>query len=181
MIKVNMMCGKRNFGQDWVHVDGALYDHVWSTDIRLFNLPPQMVGLIYCSHGIAYFSEEDFNGLLKAWYYALTPGGTLRIATPDFDRLSELYHCGVEFEKIKGPLYGKMQMRHETIYHKTSYDFKTLSKLLADAGFTNVVRYDHTKTEHPNTGNFSDEFDDHSASYINQTLISLNIQCIKPL
>ena len=79
-----------------------------------------------------------------------------------------------------GPLYGKMQMGHETIYHKTTYDFESLEAVLNEAGFVNVKRYDHWLTEHPNTGDRTDKYDDHSAAYINGTLISLNVECTKP-
>jgi predicted SAM-dependent methyltransferase len=53
---------------------------------------------------------------------------------------------------------------------------------LEKAGFTDIHRYDHkTVAEHPNTGNREDYWDDHSAAYIDGTLISLNMECNKPL
>jgi hypothetical protein len=56
----------------------------------------------------------------------------------------------------------------------------SLRELLTSVGFINVRRYDHMETEHPNTGDRDDLFDDHSAAYIDDVLISLNMQCIKP-
>ena len=69
-------------------------------------------------------------------------------------------------------------MGEETIYHKTTYDFKSLKLLLENLNMKNVIEYDWRETEHS-------EFDDHSQAYIphmdkdNGTLISLNVECIK--
>ena len=66
----------------------------------------------------------------------------------------------------------------EIIYHKTTYDFKSLKKLLEDNDFKNIEVWNWREVEHR-------IFDDHSQSYIphmdkeNGTLMSLNIQCNK--
>ena len=44
MIKINLGCGWRNFGKDWIHIDGGDYSHLDSTDI--FNLPYEDIQLI---------------------------------------------------------------------------------------------------------------------------------------
>ena len=36
-MKLNIGCGKRNFGEDWIHIDGSDYEHIHSHDI--VNLP----------------------------------------------------------------------------------------------------------------------------------------------
>lgn len=179
IIKYTVGCGKRNW-PGWEHVDGGEYDHVKEHDIHLSFAQRNSVDLIYSSHLIAYFDYTEAEKLLKNWFYVLQPGGTLRIATPDFNILSKMYQVGVELDKLKGPLYGQMGMNGEAIYHKTVYDEQALTALLTDAGFVNIHRYDHTKTEHPNTGNREDFYDDHSAAYLNNTLISLNLECQKP-
>jgi hypothetical protein len=81
-----------------------------------------------------------------------------------------------------GPMYGKMPLNDAFIYHRMVYDERTLTEKLEKAGFTDIHRYDHkTVAEHPNTGNREDYWDDHSAAYIDGTLISLNMECNKPL
>jgi predicted SAM-dependent methyltransferase len=180
MIKVNMMSGKRNW-PGWVHIDGGDFPHLWSNDIHLNKFPPGTVDVIYCSHGVAYFSVSDFKLLLEAWMKALTPGGLLQIATPDFNRLITLYHAGVEFDRVKGPIFGEMKMGSSIIHHKICYDETTLTKILSQAGFVNIERYCHRKTDHPNTGDRKDFYDDQSAAYIDKCLVSLNLQCKKPL
>ena len=69
-------------------------------------------------------------------------------------------------------------MGKETIYHRTTYDFDSLEKLLLELGMKDVEKWDWKETEHS-------EFDDHSQAYIphmdkeNGVLISLNVECTK--
>jgi gamma-glutamylcyclotransferase (GGCT)/AIG2-like uncharacterized protein YtfP len=77
-----------------------------------------------------------------------------------------------------GPLYGKMVVGEETIYHKTVYDFDSLKEVLETAGFSDVHCYNWRTTEHSH-------IDDHSQAYLphmdkkNGTPISLNVECKK--
>ena len=67
MIKLNLGCGKRNFGKDWIHIDGSNYQHIHSHNI--VNLPFQdnSVDLIYASHVFEYFDREQAIDVLKKW------------------------------------------------------------------------------------------------------------------
>ena len=179
MIKLNIGCGWRNFGSDWHHIDGGDYPHLDSKDI--FNLPYEnnTVDLIYVSHVIEYFDREHIISILKEWKRTLKDGAILRIAVPNFEEMAVLYLGGsVSLENILGPLYGKMKMGEEIIYHKTVYDFKSLSILLDDCGFRDIKLYDWRTTDHSH-------HDDHSQAYIPHmdkergTLISLNVECVK--
>ena len=172
MVKINMMCGKRDFGIDWFHVDDVTAPHIGGYDIYLKTWDDNSVDLLYCSHGIAYLNRDQIIPLLQDWFRVLKPGGVLRLATPDWDVLRT-------FDiPVIGPLYGKMNKL--PIYHKMVYSLHTLSELLYNTGFKNVWLYDHAKTEHPNTGNRNDKYDDCSAAYIAGQLISLNVECNKP-
>lgn len=159
IIKVNLMCGRRNFGKDWIHIDGQNYPHTDSSDIYLQGYKD--IDLIYCSHGIAYFDREEIIPLLKTWHKKLKKGGILRLSTPDWDVLRTFS------EPMLGPLYGKMN--EPPIYHKTVYTENELSNRLRVCGFNFVKRYDHKTTEHQH-------FDDHAAAYYNGILISLNLE-----
>ena len=178
-IKLNIGCGWRNFGPDWEHIDGGSYPHLKSKDI--FNLPyeDESVSLVYSSHVIEYFDRDEINTLLTEWKRVIKPGGLLRLAVPDFTNMCALYFNGtLELNNMLGPLYGKMPMGDDTIYHKTVYDFKSLKKVLEGMDFDEIARYDWRKTEHA-------DFDDHSQAYIphmdkeHGTLISLNVECKK--
>tara|TARA_R100001377_G_scaffold84960_2_gene69763 strand:- start:584 stop:1123 length:540 start_codon:yes stop_codon:yes gene_type:complete len=179
MIKINVGCGWRDFGKDWIHIDGGDYPHLHSKDI--FNLPYEdnSVDLIYASHVIEYFNREEVKDVLNEWIRVLKPSGILRLAVPNFQEMVSLYlECDYPLENFLGPLYGQMSMGDETIYHRTTYDFNSLKSLLESLDMKNVVKYNWRETEHS-------EFDDHSQAYIphidkvNGTLISLNIECTR--
>jgi predicted SAM-dependent methyltransferase len=178
-IKINMCCGPRDFGPDWIHIDGGTYDHLDHYNVNELPYMSNSVDLIYCSHAIEYWSKSEVVKLLREWKRTLKPNGILRLAVPDFAAMSQLYTSGkIDLVQIIGPLYGEMQMSNETIYHKMVYDFNSLSELLYGIGFKNVKRFNWRKTEHT-------EFDDHSQAFIpkmdkdNGTLISLNVECAK--
>ena len=180
-MKFNVGCGWRDFGKDWIHIDAGDYEHLQSTDIYMKDYEDDCADLIYASHVIEYFDREEIVELLECWKRVLKDGGILRVAVPDFKSMVLLYtdyNFSYKIEDFLGPLYGKMKMGDKTIYHKTVYDFDSLSEVLQSNGFKQPKLYDWSQTEHS-------EFDDHSQAYIphmdkeNGTLISLNMECVK--
>ena len=93
---------------------------------------------------------------------------------------SKLYSEGkINLDQCIGPLYGKWKMTDtKNVYHKTTYDYKSLKKVLETVGFRCVKYWDWRKVEHG-------KYDDYSQSYIphmdknNGKLMSLNIECYK--
>lgn len=179
-MKVHIGCGKRSFGDDWYHIDGTSYPHVKSNDIKNIPFKENTVDLIYASHVFEYFDREEASTVLQIWKKCLKPGGIIRLAVPNFEKYVKLY---VEeklcLDDFLGPLYGKWQMNEKTtIYHKTTYDFNSLHKLLDKNGFKNIKLWDWKNTSHSN-------FDDYSQSYLphldkdNGELMSLNVECQK--
>ena len=178
-MKFNIGCGHRNFGKEWIHIDGENYDHIDSSDIFIKDYQDNSADLIYASHFIEYFDREEVVPLLKRWKNVLIPNGVLRLAVPDFKVYSKLYSDKqYPLNSFLGPLYGKMPMGDKTIYHKTTYDYASLATLLKEIGMRNVKKYNWEETEHA-------QFDDHSQAYLphmdkeNGTLMSLNVECIK--
>jgi len=177
IVKVHLGCGKRDFGEDWFHVDGADYKHVKHHDIINLPFAHETVDLIYASHVLEYFDRVEAADVLKNWGAFLRPGGVLRLAVPDFAVIAQLYSEGrVTLDQVVGPLYGRMALHGSYIYHRTTYDVETLSLLLVQSGFRDVRRYDWRETEHA-------RFDDHSQAYLphmdkdSGVLISLNVEC----
>ena len=178
-MKLNIGCGKRNFGDKWIHIDGANFSHIDSNDILLKSFKDDSVDLIYSSHFIEYFDRNEIISLLKRWKKVLKKNGILRLAVPDFRVCADLYLKGLfPLENFLGPLYGKMKMGDKLIYHKTVFDFKSLKKILESIGMSHISIYDWRKTEHA-------KFDDHSQAYLPHfdkeegTLISLNVEAKK--
>jgi len=181
MVKLNLGCGWRNFGKDWIHIDGGDYPHLDYKDITNLEFEDNSVDLIYASHVIEYFDINEVKEVLREWRRVLKPGGELRVAVPDFEAMNILYHNGkVKLEDIIGPLYGRMPMGGKMIYHKTTYDYESLYLLLYGLAYNEIERYDwrHYDVHRQN--------DDHSQAYLNPkgdkdkgTLISLNVRARK--
>ena len=181
MIKINIGCGWRNFGKDWIHIDGGDYDHLDYNNITKLEFKNESVDLIYASHVIEYFDRDQVRTLLEEWKRVLVDQGILRIAVPDFYQISKLYIQGeYPLQNFLGPLYGKMNMSKEAIYHKTVYDFFSLSTLLQSVGFDSVKKYNWRDTEHSNVDDCSQAYLPHMDKE-NGTLISLNVEASKCL
>ena len=178
-MKFNIGCGERNFGGDWIHIDGGDYEHIDSTDIFIKDYKKESAELIYASHFIEYFDRIEVVQLLERWKEVLKPNAVLRIAVPDFEVYSRLYlEKKFPLDSFLGPLYGKMTMGDGTIYHKTIYDYYSLKKLLKNIGMRKIKKYNWEETSHS-------KYDDHSQAYLphmdknNGTLMSLNMECVK--
>ena len=129
MIKLNVGCGWRNFGSDWIHIDGGDYDHLDYKDITKLEFEDDSVDLIYASHVLEYFDINEAKEMIREWKRVLKPGGELRVAVPDFEAMSTLYHNGkVKLKHIIGPLYGRMPMRDKMIYHFISHWHSTIKR-----------------------------------------------------
>ena len=181
MIKINLGCGNRDFGSDWYHVDGGNYPHLDSNNIIDLPYEKNSVDLIYASHVIGYFDREEIKSVILGWKKKLKDGGILRLAVPDFYAISKLYlekPLTYGIEDFLGPLYGKMKMGKEIIYHKTAYDHESLYDLLGTLEFKDIKEWDWRYKEHG-------IYDDCSQAYLpkmdkdNGTLISLNMEAKK--
>ena len=178
-MRFNIGCGWRDFGKDWIHIDGGDYDHLDSDDIFIKEYESNSADLIYSSHFIEYLDSEEVIPLLERWKEVLKPNGVLRLAVPNFEVYANLYSSGeYPLDNFLGVLYGKMPMGDETIYHKTVYDFHSLKSLLKNIGMKEIKKYNWEETSHS-------EFDDHSQAYLphmdkeNGTSMSLNVECKK--
>lgn len=176
-MKLHLGCGKRNFGEDWVHVDLEEHPHVTWHDVTHLPYEDNSCDVLYSSHLLEYFDREEAATVLKEWYRVLKKGGTLRVAVPDFEAICNLYKTGYSLDKFLGPLYGKMG-EIPYIFHKTIYDLRSLTHTLKKAGFYDVRRYNWRSTEHA-------DHDDHSQAYLphmdkeHGTLVSLNLEANK--
>ena len=184
-LKLNLGCWKRNI-PGFVNVDQCNMPHVhYQRNVdNLSVFEDGAAELIYASHVFEYFDRAKGLEVLKEWFRVLAPGGTLRIAVPDFAKISVIYNLYKNVDMALGLLYGKMEVpvedRMKTIYHKTVYDYDSLKGMLESIGFTNIRRYDWRKTIHK-------DHDDHSQAYIPHMdkeeglLMSLNMEADKPL
>jgi predicted SAM-dependent methyltransferase len=176
-IKIHLGCGKR-YIPDFVHIDVRKFPHVdyiASVD-KLDMFKDNSVDLIYACHLLEHFRRNETENVLREWYRVLKPGGILRIAVPDFEKLVEVYLKYKDLRLILGPLVGGQDYPENT--HYRVFDFETLSEVLKKIGFKNVYKYDWRETVHK-------DYDDFSQAYIphmdkdSGILISLNVEARK--
>ena len=174
-MKLHLGCGARNFGEDWIHIDGSgrdegadqripgQFSHIAHYDIERLPFEENSCDLLYSSHTIEYFDRDQIQDLLAEWRRVLKPGGTLRVAVPDFSATCTLYREGKwVLDNLLGPLYGKRRVNSElTNYHKTVYDQCSLSRVLRDAGFRKVRKWDWRKVEHGHIDDYSQSYCPH--------------------
>jgi predicted SAM-dependent methyltransferase len=179
-MKIHVGSGKRDFGNDWIHVDKSDYPHIKHTDI--INLPAteNSVDIIYASHVFEYFDRQEAHEVLTKWKYYLKPGGIIRLAVPNFEMYAKLYNENVfTLDNCIGPMYGKWSVSDkETIYHRTTYDFESLKTVLENAGLKDIKYWDWKLVEHSHIDDYSQSYYPHMNKETG-VLLSLNVECKK--
>lgn len=99
----------------------------------LFPLPDEdgTVDEIRASHVLEHFSHTEVVAVLKDWVAKLAPGGLLRVAVPDFEKIARDYLEGAA-EMTQGHLHGGHVDRRD--WHGCSFDKDLLCELLLDCG-----------------------------------------------
>lgn len=111
-------------------------------DIRdLSNFLSGTITEIYTSHSFEYFDRLDAELVLTEWKRVLKKEGKIYITVPDFKSLIKIYESSGELGKILGPLFGRWKNagNNAIIYHRTVWDFNSLSLALSKAGFVDVA------------------------------------------
>lgn len=130
-------------------------------------LPGDSFDFILCEHMIEHISLGDARSLLTECRRVLRPGGVLRLVTPDLDRLLEITSAPTHDEATQfyistmnsvvpdiptddrdNPVYVLNRLMHDW-GHRFLYNEATMTTLLQDAGFTNVVRCKPFDSAHP--------------------------------
>jgi len=100
MTYLNLGCGSR-YHHDWINIDIVSTDpHVRAHDLtRGIPLPDDSCEVVYHSHLLEHLRLPDAVRFMKECQRVLQPGGTLRVAVPDLERI-----CRVYIEKLEAAL-----------------------------------------------------------------------------
>jgi len=175
-MKLHLGCGRR-FIPGYYHIDAIEFPHVdlvHAVD-SLPSVPDNSVDVIYSCHVLEHFNRRELQRVLREWYRVLAPGGTLRIAVPDFAALCELYQRTGRMDLVIGSLFGRGDYLYNI--HYNAFDFSSLTTVLILSGFVDVRRYDWRKTEHADVDDFSQAYYPHMDK--NGLLLSLNVEATK--
>lgn len=104
----------------------------------IYPLKAKDVEEIRASHVLEHFPHGEVLSVLKNWVEALKPGGTLRVAVPDFRLISEHYLSGRRLP-VQGYVMGGQT--DDLDYHKVIFDEDILSALMREAGLVAIRRW----------------------------------------
>ena len=186
-IKLNLGCYLDQFYYGWTNVD-ILPIHKQSEyigtkfmqyDIRLkVRELTDSVECVVMSHVIEHLTRKEGLDVLTEVFRVLKPGGYLRIATPDLERLILDYYDGeidrfsIFNRSVENSTDDALSLWNLVFAgHKTIYDEPALCGLLERIGFTNVKlsRFDSSESEIIK----GETFDLHPE-------ISIYVECNKP-
>jgi len=176
--KLHLGCGDRII-PGFINVDARPLPGVDVPNCDITKLTPfesTSVDLVYACHVLEHVPRPKTFPTLLEWNRVLKPGGTLRIAVPDWDATVKLYWKTGDYESLLNWIYGGRDYE-ENVHHR-QFNFSGLKTLLIEAGFKRVVLYDWKKTEHADIDDFSKAYVPH-LDYENGQLMSLNVECIK--
>ena len=170
--RIHIGCGPINL-EGFINIDARNDSHVHiNTDVIDLNIfTDNSVGEIYLCHVLEHFSFEEVKIVLAVFYKKLQPGGLLRLSVPDFKIMAEGYVKNkVPLKSLTYALMGGQD--YEYNFHKSVYDFATLTQVLTEAGFSNAQTYETVK-------DFGLDLGDWSTGKIADNPISLNMTARK--
>lgn len=177
-MKLHIGCGKK-YLPGYKHLDVIPYEHVdFECDARKLDIiANESVTEIYACHILEHIERGEVVGVLREWYRVLKPKGIIRIAVPDFEAVVHEYLIGKDLPRFLGLLYGGQTYDYN--FHHAAFDFLSLKRLMENAGFSSVERYDWRLF-------LPDGYDDYSRAYLphmdfdNGRHMSLNLIARKP-
>jgi len=130
---------KLNLGAGDIPIDGYVnIDRKTGQEVYPLAYDDNSVDEIRASHILEHFGMREVEKVLKNWVDKLKPGGLIKIAVPDFDKIIQLYKDGDA--KTLGYLFGG-QIDHND-YHKSTFNLKSLATQLERAGIQIVSHWD---------------------------------------
>ena len=177
MIKLHLGCGD-NIIPGYINVDLEYSPGIVPCDAQNLCYPSAYADLIYASHLLEHFSRHTYKRVLREWIRVLKPGGTLRLAVPDFDQAILHYETTHKLEDIMGLVVGGQKNDYD--YHKVIFTYDKLKKDLESLGMRRVRYWDWRNTDHTS-------YDDYSQAYLPHMnkktgrLMSLNLESTKSI
>jgi predicted SAM-dependent methyltransferase len=144
---VHLGCGEIDHPA-FINVDALRRRHVHyiHTVEKLPMFADNSVNLIYCCHCLEHLSHLEVPGVLAEWCRVIKPGGILRLAVPDFDKILTIYReTGEDMNEIQAVLMGGQDYQYN--FHKIAFNHAYLAGLMQNAGLRDVKEWQAGKDE----------------------------------
>jgi SAM-dependent methyltransferase len=180
--KLHIGCGKNYLppSEGWVNHDlfSVVKADVYA-DMSALPFERRSFDLVYSSHCLEHCHRHSVVATLAHWYDLLKPGGTIRLAVPNFAAICAHYAIHEDIKILMGLLYGGQTTAKN--YHTTSFDEHYLRELLTSVGFVNVRWWDWRLTEHAAWDDYASCYLPHMQKDNGGRLMSLNLEADRPL
>jgi len=144
-MNLNIGCGNQRY-KNLLGVDVRKTPAVdVQADIKILPFKDNSIDNIAAEDIAEHFRRQEFPNVVKEWHRVLKSNGVLRIKTPYFSFLVQLFTLGkIPQVEAARKLYGNQDYPENT--HYTCYDPAELGVVLKDAGFqiTNLFKTDNT-------------------------------------
>jgi predicted SAM-dependent methyltransferase len=134
MIKLNLGSGSQPL-PDFINLDIKNNNSIFPLDY-----PNNFVDEIRASHILEHFSYGESINALKEWTRVLKPGGTLKIAVPDFAIIAEAFSNGMNDKRLMES-YCMGGQTDEYDYHKSIWHMEKICNMLDVIGYENMERW----------------------------------------
>jgi len=104
---------------------------------KTFDLSDGSVDEIRASHVLEHFPISDIPKVIAEWVRVLRPGGTIKIAVPDFAKAIELSEIDHKWDR-----YIMGGQTDENDFHHAIFTEQKLMKLMEDAGLTHLKKWE---------------------------------------
>lgn len=128
-MKLNLGAGSKPI-EGWANLDGAQCNTLYP-----LGLKDGCASEIRASHVLEHFAHGEVLDVLKDWVRVLKPGGLMRIAVPDLERIAKAYLSGADWP-IQGYLMGGQTDARD--FHKSAFDREVLSEAMRAAGLVGI-------------------------------------------
>lgn len=177
--KLHLGCGKA-YLPGFLNVD--LFSNIKADAYHdVTNLPYEKASFdeIYCCHLLEHVHRHAVLATLSQWKSLLRPGGTLRLAVPNFEAVCEHYSEFKNLDLLIGLLYGGQD--NYLNRHTVTFDRKTLTRAMEQAGFTDIGTWDWRQTEQRDHDDFASCYLPHmEKDNPKARLMSLNMKGRRP-
>jgi predicted SAM-dependent methyltransferase len=130
---------KLNLGSGTQKLDGyENLDRIFADEIWPLAVEDESCDEIRASHVLEHFREADIAEVIRDWAAKLRPGGVLKIAVPDLDKIAAMMAAGAEINYAGYIMGGQVD---ENDYHRSVFTAQKLRALMEAAGLCFVTKW----------------------------------------